>query len=110
VALKPLQRSERDFPKDYNPPNRLANIYMFMGRYEDAVGAAQRAIDRAYGPRKVQAYTTKAAALQQMGRREDALKTYDDAIAYGRTLAGKANLVASVEKLRARLAGETQLQ
>src|SRR5262245_25450615 len=36
-AIPMLEQSERDFPKDYNPPSRLAVSYRAMGKYDEAL-------------------------------------------------------------------------
>jgi len=34
-----LEQSARDFPRDYNPPARLARAYLTMKRYDEALDA-----------------------------------------------------------------------
>ena len=48
-----LQASERDLPDDYNPPARLATAYKAMRRWDEALAASDRALAKAYGPRKL---------------------------------------------------------
>ncbi|HET6921706.1 MAG TPA: hypothetical protein VFI16_01035, partial [Anaeromyxobacteraceae bacterium] len=50
-ALPALRASERDLPDDYNPPARLAVLHRELGRSEEALAAADRALARVYGPR-----------------------------------------------------------
>lgn len=50
-ALPMLARSEREFPVDYNPPARLARVYLELRRLDDADAAVTRALARVYGPR-----------------------------------------------------------
>lgn len=52
-AVPMLQQSEKDFPDDYNAPARLANAFYAMGKYDDAAAASDRALAKAYGPRKI---------------------------------------------------------
>jgi tetratricopeptide (TPR) repeat protein len=52
-AIPMLQQSEKDFPDDYNPPYRLSIAYTDLKRWDEAVAASDRALARAYGPRKV---------------------------------------------------------
>jgi tetratricopeptide (TPR) repeat protein len=52
-AVPMLEQSEKDFPKDYNPPARLAVVYLKLQRYDEAMTAADRALERVYGPRRI---------------------------------------------------------
>lgn len=52
-AVPMLERSEKDFPEDYNPPARLAVAYDAMKKFDDAAAASDRALSKAYGPRKI---------------------------------------------------------
>ena len=55
-----LEQSEKDFPDDYNPPARLASAYRAMKQYDDAAAASDRALAKAYGPRKIGILQTRA--------------------------------------------------
>jgi tetratricopeptide (TPR) repeat protein len=52
-AVPMLQQSEKDFPDDYNAPARLASAYYEMKKYDEAAAASDRALAKAYGPRKI---------------------------------------------------------
>ncbi len=52
-AIPMLEQSEKDFPQDYNPPARLAAVYLRLKRYDEALAASDRALERVYGPRRV---------------------------------------------------------
>lgn len=62
-----LQRSERDFPDDFDPPARLAAAYLSMKRFHDALAACERALARAYGPRKLRLWSLQADVRVAMG-------------------------------------------
>jgi tetratricopeptide (TPR) repeat protein len=47
-----LEKLESELPNEYDPPHRLAYIYLKLGRYDEALAAANRALSRVYGPRK----------------------------------------------------------
>jgi tetratricopeptide (TPR) repeat protein len=47
-----LKQLEADLPKEYDPPFRLAWVYLQAGRLDEAQAAAERAIGKVYGPRK----------------------------------------------------------
>ena len=59
-AVPMLERSEKDFPADYNPPARLASAYRAMKKWDEAAAASDRALGRAYGPRKLGILQTRA--------------------------------------------------
>ena len=70
-----LEASERDFPDDYNPPARLALAYRAMKKYDEALAASDRALQRAYGPRKLVILKARARIYADKGdpaAREDA--------------------------------------
>lgn len=50
-AIAMLQQSEKDAPEDYNPPARLARVYLAAGDLSGARAAIGRAEARVYGPR-----------------------------------------------------------
>jgi tetratricopeptide (TPR) repeat protein len=85
-AIPMLEQSERDLPKDYNPPFRLAVAYRAMKDYGRALAAADRALALAYGPRKLAIYRTKASIFAAEGRRRDAIETLREALSYGQSL------------------------
>jgi tetratricopeptide (TPR) repeat protein len=105
-AIGALEQSERDFPEDYNPPARLALLLGAAGRHDEALAAADRALERVYGPRKLRIYTTRADILEQRGDREAAQQTLRDALAYARSLPASQVPRASVAAIEQRLARE----
>lgn len=66
-AVKMLEQREREMPDSYEPPARLAGVLARVGRLPEALAAIDRAIKRAYGPRKLQYLRLKADILGQMG-------------------------------------------
>ena len=69
-AAAMLEQSERDLPKDYNPPARLAYVYLKMGRLDDALAQVQRAEKLVYGPRTLRILITDAQIQAARGRKE----------------------------------------
>ena len=69
-----LEASERDFPDDYNPPARLALAYRAMKKYDEALAASDRALARAYGPRKLVILQARADIYDEEGRRRGRAK------------------------------------
>lgn len=103
-AVAMLAESERDRPDDYNPPARLAVAYLAMKRYDDALAASDRAMLRAYGPRKLLLYTTRADIHAGRGDVAAARRTLEGALAYLETLPEEQRTEGRFANLRRRLA------
>lgn len=103
-AVPMLEASERDLPQDYNPPARLALAYKNMGRFDDAIAASDRALAKAYGPRKVGILRTRAEIYEAMGKPEMAVSTLEDAIGYSEKLPDEQKSDAQIASLRKKLA------
>ncbi len=95
-AVPMLQQSERDFPEDYNPPARLGTAYLRMRHYDDALAAVKRALDKAYGPRKLRLWALQADIYEARKDRPGARHALQDALAFART----ASLTGGYPKLR----------
>ncbi|HTB74040.1 MAG TPA: tetratricopeptide repeat protein, partial [Polyangiaceae bacterium] len=78
--------SERDFPGDYNPPARLGKVYFDLKRYDDAVAALERALTRAYGPRKLRLWSLEADVLVAKGDRAGARRALESALDFAATV------------------------
>jgi len=100
-----LQQSERDFPNDYNPPARLGLAYREMGKYDLAIDAYDRALVRAYGPRKITIYRGKADTYVKKGDKEAARRTIEEAIKYAESLPPEQHGPAIVASLKKKLKG-----
>ena len=79
-AVAMLQESERKLPHDYNPPARLAVAYKELRRYDDALAASERALARAYGPRRLRVLQTRAEILAAKGDASEAKATLERAL------------------------------
>lgn len=66
-AIAFLRQSEREFPDDFDPPARLATAYLAMKHFDDALAASQRALELAYGPRKLRLWSLQADVRVAMG-------------------------------------------
>jgi tetratricopeptide (TPR) repeat protein len=100
-AVPMLGASERELPDDYNPPARLALAYKAMERFDDALAASDRALSKAYGPRKVGILRTRAEIYESMGNPERAASTLEAAIVYAEALPEEQRyegMVASLQK------------
>jgi tetratricopeptide (TPR) repeat protein len=85
-AIPPIERSARELPGDYNPPARLARLYLEVGRLDEALAAAERALALAYGPRKLRIHELRATILEARGAQEELVAALDEAVAEGRAL------------------------
>lgn len=106
-AIPMLLVSERDLPGDYNPPARLAVAYKELKRWDEALAASERALGRAYGPRRLRILQTRAEAFLGKGDEAAALRTLEEALATAEALpAGQrpepaiASLKKRIESLR----------
>jgi tetratricopeptide (TPR) repeat protein len=52
-AVRMLEHREKEMPGSYEPPARLAGVLYKSGRLPEALAAIDRAISRAYGPRRL---------------------------------------------------------
>jgi len=93
----------RDFPDDYNPHARLAVAYQRLGRLDEALAEADLALARAYGPRKLRIYATRAEVQAAAGDTTAARATLEGGIAYGEALEEGVRSEGLVRSLRTRL-------
>lgn len=85
-ALPMLEASERALPTDYNPPARRAYVLHKLGRLDEALAAADRALGLVYGPRKLRVFNERVEILADKGDKDGARRTIEDALAYARSL------------------------
>jgi len=104
-AIPMLEQSERDFPDDYNPPARLAIAYREMKEWDKGLEASDRAMARAYGPRKLTFYQTRADLYAGKGDLSGARKTLEDAIAFAEALPDGQRSPRTIASLQKRLDG-----
>ena len=103
-AIPMLEQSEKDFPTDYNPPARLAAAYKAMGRYDDALSASDRALQRAYGPRKIGILRSRSDIYALKGDKDAARKTMEEALRYAESLPSEQRSEALLTSIRKKLA------
>lgn len=99
-AVEMLQRSAKDLPGDYNPPNRLARAYASMGRWEEAMAASGKAASLATGRAKLRVLSARAGLLREKGDTAATIATYDEAIAYAESLPVAERPTKQLEQLR----------
>lgn len=103
--VAPLQQSEKDLPKDYNPPARLALIYRELGQYDDGLKAIDRALSKCKeGPRRLRLFDTRASLLDKKGDAAGRKKTLEEALKYAKKLPKSQVSAKRLEALEAQLA------
>jgi len=98
-----LEQSRKDFPDDYNPPQRLATAYKEMKRWPEALAASDAALARAYGPRQFLVLGTRADIQLGMGDKAAAEKTLADAVARAEAMPEGQRSKNTIESLKRRL-------
>jgi len=104
-AIPWLEKSERDFPKDYNPPARLAAAYKELKRWDDSVAAADRALALAYGPRMLRILGAKADAQLGKGDKAGAKATLERALKVAQELPPAQRSDRTIAAIRKRIDG-----
>ena len=102
-AIPMLQASERDLPGDYNPPARLAVAYRAMKKYDDALAASDRALAKAYGPRKLGILQTRSDIYKEMGNLPEARKAMQQAVELAESLPEGQRSEKSIASLKKKL-------
>jgi tetratricopeptide (TPR) repeat protein len=99
-AIPMLEKSALAFPDDYNPPARLAYVYLKLKRYDEALAANDAALGKVYGPRKIRVWLVRADIYKAKGDVPAARRTLEEAMAYDETLPASQrseNLTAAVK-------------
>ncbi|WP_242338988.1 MULTISPECIES: hypothetical protein [Anaeromyxobacter] len=84
--LPALLASERELPGEYVPPTNLGVLYLALGRPADALGAADRALALAEGPRRIRVLVLRAEAQAKLGDRPGARATLERAMSDGEAM------------------------
>jgi tetratricopeptide (TPR) repeat protein len=103
-AIPMLEASERDFPADYNPPARLAIAYQELKRWDEALAASDRALAKAYGPRKIRLLRTRADVYAAKGDTTAARRTVEEAITTAESFPPGQRSDATIGGLKKKLA------
>jgi tetratricopeptide (TPR) repeat protein len=104
-AIPMLEASERDLPGDYNPPARLAIAYKAAKKYDEALAASDRALAKAYGPRKIGILQTRADIYAAKGDSAAARRTIEETLRYAEGLPPGQRSDKTVAALQKRLEG-----
>lgn len=102
-AIPMLLASEKALPNDYNPPARLAVAYKEVGRYDEALAAADRALAKAYGPRKLRIYQTRADILAAKGDAAGARQTLEEALGVAQAFPEGQRSQATIDALKKKI-------
>lgn len=104
-AIPMLERSRADFPDDYNPSQRLTLAYLALKRWPEALAASDRALELAYGPRRLLVLGTRADVHLAMGDQEAAVRTLMEAVKVAQALPEGQHSHTRLQAILKRLAG-----
>lgn len=102
-AIPMLEASEKALPDDYNPPARLAIAYKELKRWDEAIAASDRAMAKAYGPRKLLYFQTRADIYVGRGDKDAARRTLEQAVAYAEALPEGQRSERSIASLKKKI-------
>jgi tetratricopeptide (TPR) repeat protein len=103
AAVPMLEQSRKDFPDDYNPPQRLATAYKAMKQWPDALAASDVALPLAYGPRQFLVLNTRADIQLGMADTTAAKATLTDALAKAEKMPEGLKSPGTIRSLKGRL-------
>ncbi|AUX44452.1 hypothetical protein SOCE26_059160 [Sorangium cellulosum] len=103
-AVAMLKQREVQMPASYEPPARLAQVLHVMGREEEALAAVDRAIARAYGPRRLRYLKLRAEIQAKLGRSAEQIATLREEVAGYEALPKGHASQAALDDARRRLA------
>jgi tetratricopeptide (TPR) repeat protein len=102
-AVPMLQESERDLPDDYNPPSRLAVIYLRLNDPEKALAASNRALPKVSGPRRVRVLQTRSDIFAAKGDAAAAREALEQALACAESLPAGQRSEGQIKALQKKL-------
>lgn len=107
-AMRMLEAREREMPKSYDPPARLANVLLRMGKLDAALAANGRAVALSYGPRRLGYLRLRADIQARLGDKQGQIATLREEVAGHEALPkgqlNTAQLDAAKKRLAAALA------
>ena len=104
LAVAMLEAREKQMPGSYEPPARLASTLFKLARFEEAKAAVDRAIAKAYGPRKLGYLRLRASIQSKLGDAAGALATLREEVRGWEALPPGQASPAMLEDARKRLA------
>ncbi|HLU68564.1 MAG TPA: thioredoxin family protein [Kofleriaceae bacterium] len=81
-----IERSVAELPEEYDPPYRLAGLYLEVGRLDDAMKMAERARGLIYGPRKARVLILIADIHRARGDRAAEKRARQEVVDYYESL------------------------
>ena len=102
--LGDLEQSEADLPDQYDPPYRLAELLLHLGRLDEAEAAAKRAEKLIYGPRKARVLMVYAKIAEKRGDQNAERAAWQRVIDHYQSLPPGHQKPESIEKAKASLA------
>ncbi|WP_437585375.1 thioredoxin family protein [Sorangium sp. So ce1000] len=109
-AVAMLKEREAQMPGSYEPPARLAQVLHATGRDAEALAAVERAIGRAYGPRRLRYLKLRAEILQRLGQIAEQVATLREEVAGYEALPKGHASQAALDDARRRLAEAEKAQ
>jgi tetratricopeptide (TPR) repeat protein len=102
-AISMLQASEADLPGDYNPPARLAVVFLEMKRLDEALAASNRALPKVTGPRRVRVLQTRSEIFAAKGDAAAAREALEQALASAESLPPGQRSERTIQALKEKL-------
>ncbi|WP_437475895.1 thioredoxin family protein [Sorangium sp. So ce1014] len=109
-AVAMLKEREAQMPASYEPPARLAQVLHAMGREAEALAAVERAVGRAYGPRRLRYLKLRAEIQQRLGQGAEQVATLREEVAGYEALPKGLASQAALDDARRRLAEAEKAQ
>ncbi|WP_437933357.1 thioredoxin family protein [Sorangium sp. So ce341] len=109
-AVAMLKEREAQMPGSYEPPARLAQVLHALGREAEALAAVERAIGRAYGPRRLRYLKLRAEIHQKLGQGAEQVATLREEVAGYEALPKGHASQAALDDARRRLAEAEKAQ
>lgn len=101
-AVRMLAEREKQLPSSYEPPARLASILAELKRWPEAQAAIERALEHAYGPRRLRYLALKARIHDARGDRRAVVATLEEEVRGHRAL-GRQSADPAVKDAEKRL-------
>lgn len=103
-AMRMLEAREREMPKSYDPPARLANVLLRLGKLDAALAANGRAVALSYGPRRLGYLRVRGDMQARLGDKPGQIKTLREEVAGYEALPKGQLSAAQLDDAKKRLA------
>lgn len=103
-AMRMLEAREREMPKSYDPPARLANVLLRIGKFDAALAANGRAVALSYGPRRLGYLRLRSEIQARLGDKPGQIATLREEVAGHEALPKGQLNTAQLEDAKRRLA------